>query len=51
MPENFDPTKTKGIGFKIINSLCKQISAQLDYTSNAQGTNFILSVKNLDNII
>ncbi|MEB8328433.1 CHASE domain-containing protein [Flavobacteriaceae bacterium KMM 6897] len=51
LPENFEPTKTKGIGFKIINSLCKQISAELNYTSNAQGTNFILSVKNLDNII
>tara|TARA_R110002051_G_scaffold72166_1_gene130527 strand:- start:7187 stop:8656 length:1470 start_codon:yes stop_codon:yes gene_type:complete len=51
LPENFDPTKTKGIGFKIINSLCKQISAKLNYTSNDQGTSFILSVKNLENII
>ena len=49
--KNFDPAKTKGIGFKIINSLCKQISANLNYTSNGQGTSFILSVKNLKNII
>lgn len=49
--KNFDPAQTKGIGFKIINSLCKQISAHLNYTSNGQGTSFILSVKNLKNII
>lgn len=51
LPKNFDPAKTNGIGFKIINSLCKQISGELNYSSNGQGTSFILSVKNLENII
>ncbi|MFT7189438.1 MAG: two-component sensor histidine kinase, partial [Sediminicola sp.] len=51
LPKDFDPEKTKGIGFRIINSLCKQISAQMNYTSDENGTTFILSVKNLENII
>ncbi|NKI26507.1 hypothetical protein HCG49_08020 [Arenibacter sp. 6A1] len=51
LPPDFDPNYTSGIGFKIINSFCKQITGKLSYNSSSQGTCFTLSCKNLENLI
>lgn len=40
LPPNFDIKNAEGIGFEIIQSLCRQISADLSYESNESGTIF-----------
>ena len=46
LPENFDLDKAEGIGFEIIRALCRQISAQLNYESAENGTQFDLIFMN-----
>lgn len=46
LPENFNIKKADGIGFEIIRALCRQISADFTYTSDATGTSFTISFRN-----
>jgi two-component sensor histidine kinase len=46
LPPNFNIKNAKGIGFEIIQSLCRQISADLSYESNEKGTIFKIIFSN-----
>ncbi len=40
LPDNFNIRKAKGIGFEIIQALCRQIDAEFTFDSNDLGTRF-----------
>lgn len=40
LPNQFDINKTRGIGFEIINKLCRQINARFSFDSTQSGTTF-----------
>jgi two-component sensor histidine kinase len=44
LPDGFDPKRAKGLGMRIINSFCKQLSGQLSFQPLSPGTEFIISV-------
>ncbi|WP_339707685.1 CHASE domain-containing protein [uncultured Kriegella sp.] len=46
LPKDFDITKASGIGFEIIRSLCRQISANLSYESDEKGSRFKVAFAN-----
>ncbi len=46
LPEDFDIAKARGIGFEIIRSLCRQISADLSYNSDEKGSSFKVTFAN-----
>ncbi|MGB7394847.1 MAG: CHASE domain-containing protein [Pricia sp.] len=48
LPEDFHIEKAEGIGFEIIQALCRQISAKLSYSSNGEGTQFTLIFENME---
>ena len=46
LPKDFDIKKASGIGFEIIRSLCRQISANLSYESDETGSRFKVAFAN-----
>lgn len=46
LPDDFKLDDAEGIGFEIIKALCRQISAQITYQSNGEGTQFTLVFEN-----
>ena len=46
LAEDFDIAKARGIGFEIIRSLCRQISADLSYNSDEKGSSFKVTFAN-----
>jgi two-component sensor histidine kinase len=46
LPEDFNIQKAAGIGFEIIRSLCRQISAKLTYNTDNKGTCFTVTFSN-----
>ncbi len=46
LPENFVIENAEGIGFDIVKALCRQISAELSYNSDGNGTHFTVTFHN-----
>ncbi|WP_194525555.1 histidine kinase dimerization/phosphoacceptor domain -containing protein [Zobellia roscoffensis] len=46
LPENFVIENAEGIGFDIVKALCRQISAELTYDSDGNGTHFTVTFDN-----
>ena len=45
LPADFDPTKSKGLGMRIVNALCQQIGARLEIERlSGTGTSFLITV-------
>ncbi|MGB6151075.1 MAG: histidine kinase dimerization/phosphoacceptor domain -containing protein [Pricia sp.] len=42
LPCDFDITNSSGLGFEIVNKLCRQINANFKFSSNPEGTTFII---------
>jgi two-component sensor histidine kinase len=45
LPKNFDMTTTNGLGFEIIQKLCRQIGASFTFRTSKDGTDFSLRFK------
>ncbi len=45
LPKNFEISKTIGLGFEIIQKLCRQIGAKFSFATSATGTDFTLVFK------
>jgi two-component sensor histidine kinase/CHASE1-domain containing sensor protein len=45
LPKNFEITKTNGLGFEIIQKLCRQIGAKFSFQTSEAGTDFTLVFK------
>jgi two-component sensor histidine kinase len=44
LPEDFDPEKSSGLGFRVIHSLADQLGAVISFKSTTLGTHFLLSL-------
>jgi two-component sensor histidine kinase len=43
-PEDFDPEKSSGLGFRVVRSLAEQLGATLSFKSTSLGTHFLLAL-------
>lgn len=43
-PEDFDPEKSSGLGFRVVRSLADQIGATISFKSTSLGTHFVLAL-------
>jgi two-component sensor histidine kinase len=44
MPDDFDPTKSKGLGMRIVSALTQQVRGKIDRLPAAQGTSFVMTI-------
>lgn len=45
LPQDFDIKDTKGLGFEIVQKLCRQIDAKFNFETNNKGTTFVIVFK------
>jgi two-component sensor histidine kinase len=52
LPKGFDPSKSKGLGMKIVLSLAKQIGGELDISSdgNSRGARFTITFDSVSSV-